>query len=103
MSFPVVFGSFLVEFLPKIKFSEHFHSTKRFIFEFQGESLELFLSSLAHFRRYHHLRGYWIILPARTVTVKHLKLWPFYRLKSYSRLLKYSFKLTNENMEEHTI
>ena len=38
---------------------EHFYSTKRFVFEFQGESPELFLSYLAHFSRYHHFWGFW--------------------------------------------
>ena len=33
-------------------------STKRFVFEFQGESLEHFLSYRVHFRRYQHLRGF---------------------------------------------
>ena len=35
------------------------YSTKRFVFKFQGESLELFLSYHAHFRRYEHFRGFW--------------------------------------------
>ena len=38
---------------------ENFYSTKRFVFEFKGEPLKLFLSYLAHFRRYHHFRGFW--------------------------------------------
>ena len=40
-----------------------FYSTKRFVFEFQGEALELFLSYLAHFDRYHHFRGFWQLVP----------------------------------------
>ena len=45
--------------IPADFFLENFYSTKRFVFEFQGESLELLLSYLAHFRRYHHFRGFW--------------------------------------------
>ena len=33
-----------------------FYCTKRFVIEFQGESLELFLSYLVYFRRYRHFR-----------------------------------------------
>ena len=40
-------------------FFEPFDSTKRFVFEFQGESIELFLSNRAHFRRYQHFRVIW--------------------------------------------
>jgi hypothetical protein len=40
-------------------FFENFYCTKRFVFEFQGESLGLFLSYRAHFRRYQHFRGFW--------------------------------------------
>ena len=40
-------------------FFEHFYSTKRFVFEFNGESLELFLSYLARFSCYLHFRGFW--------------------------------------------
>ena len=47
MSFSVIFRFISVEI-----------STKRFVFEFQAESLELFLSYLAHFRRYQHFRGF---------------------------------------------
>ena len=50
------FGSFPVHFK---NFLEHFYRTKRFVFEFQGESLESFLSQRAQFRRYQHLRGFW--------------------------------------------
>ena len=46
-------------------FFEHFYSTNAF--EFQGESLELFLSYLAHFTI---LDEFGSLLPARTVTVK---------------------------------
>ena len=42
------------------KILEHFYSTKRFVLEFQGEYLGLFLSYLAHFRRYHHFKGFWL-------------------------------------------
>jgi len=40
-------------------FLENFYSTKRYVFEFQGESLDQFLSYRAHFRRYEHFRGFW--------------------------------------------
>ena len=43
----------------QIIFFEHFYSTKRFVFEFQGDTLELFLSYRAHFHRYNHFRGFW--------------------------------------------
>ena len=41
-------------------FVENFNDTKRFVFEFQGQPLELFLSYRAHFRRCEHLRGFWL-------------------------------------------
>ena len=37
-------------------FSEKFYCIKRFVFEFQGGSLKLFLSYRAHFRCYQHFR-----------------------------------------------
>jgi len=37
----------------------NFYSTKRFVIEFQGESLEQFLSYRAHFQRYQQFRGFW--------------------------------------------
>ena len=42
--FQSFFGSFPVKFPPKEFFFGKFDSTKRFVFEFQGESLEQFLS-----------------------------------------------------------
>ena len=57
--FSSLFGSFPVKFPPQNTCFEHFYSTKRFVFEFQGESFEQFLSFLTHFRRFHHLRGFW--------------------------------------------
>ena len=53
MSFPVIF-----RFISGEISAEKIFYTNRFVFEFQGESLELFLSYLAHFRRYHHFRGF---------------------------------------------
>ena len=58
ISFPVIFRFISGEISAEKKF-EHFYRIKRFVFEFQGESLKLFLSNLAHFRRYHHFRGFW--------------------------------------------
>ena len=65
MSFPVIFRFVSAEIFysgetsgEKI-FLEHFYRTIRFVFEFQGRSLELFLSYSAHFRRYQHFRGFW--------------------------------------------
>ena len=55
MSFSVIFRSFP----PKKNFSNIFIARKDSSFELQRESLELFLNYLAHFRRYHHLRGFW--------------------------------------------
>ena len=49
-------------------FLRYFYNTKRFVFEFQGESIEPFLSYRAHFRRYQHYRGFW--QSAGTVTVE---------------------------------
>jgi len=67
--FRSIFGSFPVKF-PRIFFLENFHSTQRFVFEFQGEALQQFLSCRAHFRRYEHLRGFCSLLPDRPVAVK---------------------------------
>ena len=36
-----------------------FIARKGFVIEFQGESLEQFLSYRAHFQRYQHFRGFW--------------------------------------------
>ena len=52
-------GSFPVKFPSKIFFLKNFYCTKRIVFEFQGESLGLFLSYRAHFRRYQHFSGFW--------------------------------------------
>ena len=57
--FRSIFGSFPVTFPSKNFFGGNFYSTKRFVFKFQGESLELFLSYHAQFRRYEHFRGFW--------------------------------------------
>ena len=58
MSFPVNFrlisGELFVE-----NFLLNFDSAKRFVFEFQQESLSLFFSYRAHFHRYEHFRGFW--------------------------------------------
>ena len=54
----VISGQFPVKLSLK-KNSENFYCTKRFVFEFHGKSLELFLSYRAYFRRYQHLRGFW--------------------------------------------
>ena len=58
----VISGEISVE---KISF-EKFYFTKRFVFELQQESLELFLSSRAHF----YIYDLGSLLPAGTVTVK---------------------------------
>ena len=51
-SFPVHFRwNFRQKINPK-----NFYCTKRFVIEFQRESLELFLSYLVYFRRYRHFR-----------------------------------------------
>jgi hypothetical protein len=45
-----------------VHFRWNFHRKKfleKFALEFQGESLELFLSYRAHFRRYQHFRRFW--------------------------------------------
>ena len=59
----VINGHFSVHFRWNFRrkkiFLEHLDKTEKFVFEFQGESLELFLSYLDHFRRYHHFRGFW--------------------------------------------
>ena len=43
----------------EISAAKIFTCIKRFVFEFQGESLKLFLSYRAYFRRYQHFRGFW--------------------------------------------
>ena len=57
--FRSISGSFPMKLPSKNFFLEKFYCTKRFVFEFQGESLGLFLSHRAHFRRYQHFRGFW--------------------------------------------
>ena len=57
--FRSISGSFPVKFPPKNFFLEKFYCTKRFVFEFQGESLGLFFSYRAPFRRYQHFRRFW--------------------------------------------
>ena len=54
MSFPVIF-----RFISEIFVFEHFHSTKRFVFEFQGESLKLFFKLSCSFPP---LSPFWRIL-----------------------------------------
>ena len=70
MSFLVNFRVISVEISTDKDFFGNFYCTKRFVFEFQGESLELFLSYRAHFCRYQHFS---------TVTVKfgytHIIFW----------------------------
>jgi len=59
MSVPVNFRFISGEISAEKFFLEKFYSTKRYVFEFQGESLDQFLSFRAHFRRYEHFRGFW--------------------------------------------
>ena len=59
MSFPVIFRFISVEISTEKKSFGTFYSTKRFVFEFQGESRELFSSYHANFRRYENFRGFW--------------------------------------------
>ena len=56
--FVVYQRSFPVKFSPR-KIFGRFYSTKIFVFEFQGESLQSFLSYRAYFCRYQHFRGFW--------------------------------------------
>ena len=72
MSFSVIFRFNSVEISDEKNFFKHFYSIKRFVFEFQGESLELFLSYLAHSAVIAILEDFGSLLPARTVTVKVL-------------------------------
>ena len=51
-------------------FLENFYSTKRFVLEFQGESLEQFLSYRAHSSVMSILEDFGSLLPARSVAVK---------------------------------
>ena len=64
MSFPVNFRFISGEISAEKMFLEKFYCTKRFVFEFQGESIELFLSYRASI-----LVNFGSI--ARTVTVKN--------------------------------
>ena len=59
MSFPVYFRFIPGEISAGQKNLEKFYSANRFVFEFQGELLELLLSYRTHFRRYQHFRGFW--------------------------------------------
>jgi len=67
MSFPVNFWFISGEISVEKILMENFYSTKRLVFEFQGESPEQFLSYRAHFRRY--LEDLGSLLPARFVAV----------------------------------
>ena len=60
ISFSVIFRFISDEISAEKILLGHFYSTKRFVFEFQGEPLEQFLSYRAHFRRYQHFRGFWL-------------------------------------------
>ena len=63
---------------------KNFYCTKRFVIEFQGESLELFLSYLVYFRRYRHLRPSSLKKAKIHATVKKhfsLRLWLILKLQ----------------------
>ena len=69
----VISGQFLVHFRWNSHqkfFLENFYSTKRFVFDFQGESLEQFLRYRAYVRRYEHFRGFWQSTASSFRTVK---------------------------------
>ena len=56
--FRSIFGSFPVKF-PRKKCFGKFLLHQKIVFEFQGESLKLFLSYRAYFCRYRHFIGFW--------------------------------------------
>jgi len=59
MSFPVNFRFISGEISAEKFFLETFYGIERFVFEFQRESLQLFLSYRDPFRRYQHFRRIW--------------------------------------------
>ena len=66
--FRSIFGSVPVE----ISAERNNYSIKRFVFEFQEESLEQFLSYRAHFRRYEHFKEFW-----QSTASSYRDCWPF--------------------------
>ena len=56
---------------------EHFYSTKKFVFDFQGESLQLFWAILLNAVFITILEDFGSLLPARIVTVKDTVIWQY--------------------------
>ena len=69
MLFPVNFRSISREVSAEV-YLANFYRTKRFVFEFQGESLEQFLSYRAHFAVISILEDFGSLLPPRPEAVK---------------------------------